>query len=62
MQEMTAESILGTIIGHLNVEKARLIAENQKLTLQVQKLMAELATLKSAAHGNGGAGGGLATE
>ena len=50
MQEVTTENVLGTIIGHLNVEKAKLIAENQRLAVQVQKLMAELATAKAAAE------------
>jgi len=46
MQEVTAESVLGTIIGHLNVDKARLIAENARLAVHVQKLTAELAAAK----------------
>ena len=50
MQEVTSEGVLGTIIGHLNVEKARLIAENTRLAVQVQKLTAELAAAKATAE------------
>ena len=50
MQEVTAESVLGTIIGHLNVDKAKLIAENQRLAMQVQKLTAELVAAKAVAE------------
>ncbi len=50
MQEVTAEAILGTIIGHLNVEKARLIAENARLAVQVQRLTLDLATVKAEAE------------
>ena len=46
MQEVTTESVLGTIIGHLNVEKARLIADREHLARRVQELTAELAAAK----------------
>ena len=46
-QEVTSESVLGTIIGHLNVEKAKLIADRERLAREVQQLTGNNTALRA---------------